>query len=538
MLEQMLPCWQMFFENFRNLCQEQYGLDPAHYYPSPGLSWDALLKKTGVELELFTDLEMYLFVERGMRGGISMVSKRYAKANNPYVPGYDPTKEKIYIMYFDANNLYGWAMSKPLPKRDFKWKRVMPTEEDIIKKKENAKNGWILDVDLEYPKELHEEHNSFPLAPEKKQVKNEWMSEYQHSLIKDLDLKTPKCNMFLLTLQDKNNYVVHYRNLQFYLNQGMKLKKVHRVLEFEQECWMEPYIRMNTEFRKNAKSDFEKNFYKLMNNSVFGKTMENLRNRVDIKIVRGNETDKIGKLIVSPLYSRHVMFSNDLFGIDMRKSRLLLNKPVYTGMTILDNSKILMYDFFYNELKKEYGSKCELLYTDTDSPLLEIETDDVYKDIENLYDTSDYPKEHPLYSEANKKVLGKMKDECNGTSIAEFVGLRSKMYSIMKGNKKNIKKAKGVKKCVVKKQIMHEQYKETLFGKKQLWHGMNILRSQKHEIYGMYVNKISLSPFDSKRWIDGIHTKAYGYKPAFKFTDAEIAAIAAAEEEALELLGG
>ena len=130
---------------------------------------------------------------------------------------------------------------------------------------------------------------------------------------------------------------------------------------------------MNTEFRKNAKSDFEKNFYKLMNNSVFGKTMENLRNRVDIKIVRSNETNKIRKLVASPLYSRHVMFSNDLVGIDMRKSRLMLNKPVYTGMTILDNSKILMYDFFYNKLKKQYGPKCELLYTDTDSLLLEIE---------------------------------------------------------------------------------------------------------------------------------------------------------------------
>jgi len=150
------------FENFRNLCQEQYGLDPAHYFTSPGLSWDALLKKTGVELELFTDLEMHLFVERGMRGGISMVSKRYAKVSNPLVPDYDPSKPKKYIMYLDENNLYGWAMSKPLPKRDFKWKRVMPTDEEILKKKENAKNGWILEVDLEYPAELHEEHNSYP----------------------------------------------------------------------------------------------------------------------------------------------------------------------------------------------------------------------------------------------------------------------------------------------------------------------------------------------------------------------------------------
>jgi len=135
---------------------------------------------------------------------------------------------------------------------------------------------------------------------------------------------------------------------------------------------------MNTEFRKNAKSDFEKNFYKLMNNSVFGKTMENLRNRVDMKIVRSNETEKVRKSVASPLYSRHVIFSKDMVGIDMRKSNLLLNKPVYTGMTILDNSKILMYDFFYNEPKKQYGSRCELLYTDTDSLLLEIETDDIY----------------------------------------------------------------------------------------------------------------------------------------------------------------
>ena len=336
--------------------------------------------------------------------------------------------------------------------------------------------------------------------------------------MKELELKPPDSEKLLLTLENKNNYVLHYRNLQFYLKQGMKLLRVHKVLEFEQECWMEPYIRMNTEFRKIARNDFEKNFYKLMNNSVFGKTMENLRNRVDIKIVRSDETNKIRKLVASPLYTRHAIFTNNLVGIDMRKSKVILNKPVYTGMTILDNSKILMYDFFYNELKRQYGPRCELLYTDTDSLLLSIETDDVYKDIEsnkNLYDTCDYPKEHPLYSNANKKVLGKMKDECAGTPIAECVCLRPKMYSILKADEKNIKKAKGVKKSVVKKQIMHEHYKETLFGTKQLWHGMNILRSERHVIYGMHVNKISLSPFDSKRWIadNGIHTNAYGYNP-------------------------
>ena len=278
------------------------------------------------------------------------------------------------------------------------------------------------------------------------------MSDYQKRLIEELELKHSESVKLLLTLEDKKKYVVHYRNLQFYLKMGMKLKRVHRVLEFEQECWMEPYIRMNTEFRKKAKNDFEKDKFK--NNSVFGKTMENLRKRIDIKIVRSDEINKTKKLVASPLYARHAIFTNDMAGIEMRKSNMLLNKPVYTGMTILDNSKILMYDYYYNVLKKEYGERCELLYTDTDSLMPLIETEDYYKEMErkkHLHDTSNYPKENPLHSNVNKKVLGKMKDECSETPIAEFVGLNPKMYSIKMANEKNIKKAKGVKRCIVAK---------------------------------------------------------------------------------------
>ena len=213
----------------------------------------------------------------------------------------------------------------------------------------------------------------------------------------------------------------------------MRLKKVHRVIEFDQEPWMEPYIRMNTEFRKQEKSDFETDFYKLMNNSVFGKTMENLRNRVDVKIVRDWETDKIHKLLSAPSFDRFTIFGNDMAGIHMRKTKLVLNKPVYTGTTILENSKILMYDFFYNHLKSRYGQKCELIYTDTDSLILDIQTEDVYKDKQEhswLYDTSNYPKDHLLYNDRNKKALGKMKDERRGGVINEVVAVRPKMYSV------------------------------------------------------------------------------------------------------------
>ena len=500
------------FETFRKTCMGQYSLDPAHYYTSPGLSWDALLKKTGVELELLTDYDQHLFIEKGMRGGISMVSKRYAKANNPLIEGYNSSKPNTHILYLDANNLYGWAMSQPLPTGGFQWVRDCDRlTEAITEHPADSRKGYILEVDLEYPGELHDVHNAYPLAPERMMVKKEWMSEYQHGLL-GAGVEVEK---LVPNLYNKNRYVLHYRNLQLYLSLGMRLTKVHRALRFQQSCWMEPYIRLNTELRKKATSGFEKDIFKLMNNSVFGKTMENLRKRVDVKLVRAGEDDRLRRLIASPSYARANIFDDDLAAIQMHKSRLVLNRPVYVGMSVLDLSKHLMYDFYYNQLKKQYGEHCQLLYTDTDSLLLEIQTENVYEDMgAGLYDTSDYPKDHPQYSAKNKKVVGKMKDECAGRLIAEYVGLRPKMYSILEADGRNIKKAKGVKKNVVRKNIYHDQYRETLLDKKTFRHGMDVLRSERHHIYGQHLNKISLSPFDSKRWIseNGVDTLAYGHE--------------------------
>ena len=260
-----------------------------------------------------------------------------------------------------------------------------------------------------------------------------------------------------------------------------------------------------------------------MNNSVFGKTMENLRKRVDVKLVRAHEEDKLRRLLASHSFARANIFDDDLAAIEVHKSRLVLNRPVYVGMSILDLSKTLMYDFYYGQLKNQYGDRCQLLYTDTDSLLLEIETEDVYRDMiahAGLYDTSDYPCEHPLHSVENKKVLGKMTDECAGRPIAEYIGLRPKMYSILEANGDNTKKAKGVKKYVVKKHIRHKQCREALFEKTTFHHSMNVLRSERHHIYGQRLHKVSLSPFDSKRWIaeNGVETFAYGHARAFAGT--------------------
>ena len=226
------------FQTFRKTCMDSYKLDPLHYYTAPGLSWDALLKHTKIDLELLTDMDLHLFIEKGMRGGISMVSKRHAKANNPHTAGYNPEKENNYIMYYDANNLYGWAMSQPLPYSGFKWLSGK------VGKREKGK-GWIRKVDLEYPKRLHKLHNDYPLAPEKLSVKEEWLSSYQTELLENKSMLN--CSKLVPNLMNKEKYVVHYRNLQLYMRQGMKLTKVHRILEFNEKPWMEPYIRLNTE---------------------------------------------------------------------------------------------------------------------------------------------------------------------------------------------------------------------------------------------------------------------------------------------------
>ena len=252
------------FENFRRTAMATYGLDPAHYYTLPGYSWDALLKFTRVSLELLTDSNMYLFVEKGLRGGISMVSHRHATANNPQMEDFNPSQPTSYLMYLDSNNLYGWAMSQPMPTGGFQW---IDYSDQILETPADADHGYILEVDLDYPTSLHVEHNDYPLAPEKMKVTNTMMSPYQQKLIDELGVSI-SCEKLVPNLMRKTRYVVHYRNLQLYLSLGLRLSKVHKVLQFNQSPWMQPYIAKNTHLRTTATNDFEKDFYKLMNNAV------------------------------------------------------------------------------------------------------------------------------------------------------------------------------------------------------------------------------------------------------------------------------
>ena len=503
------------FENFRKTCLQNYKLDPCHYFTSPGLSWDAMLKMTNIKLELITDIDMFQFIEKGMRGGTSYIANRHGEANNKYMKTYNEKLPSKYIMNLDANNIYGWAMSQYLPTGNFKWlsqKKIEKT--NLGKYTENNNKGLILEVDLEYPQELHNLHNDFPLGPEKIKVAKDMLSDYCKKIAEKFNISSGLVHKLIPTLNDKEKYILHYRNLQSYLSLGLKLKKIHRVLQFDQSPWLKQYIDFNTQKRTHVKNSFEKDFFKLMNNSVFGKTMENIRKRVDVRLVTSKE--KLLKLASKPTYVSSKIFNENMVAVHKIKETLTMNRPAYIGMCILDLSKTLMYDFHYNYIKHNYGNKAKLLFTDTDSLTYEIETTDAYLDFWNdkdKFDNSDYPENSPYFNKTNKKVIGKFKDEAAGVPIVEFVGLRSKMYSYIKDNDEGGKTAKGIKKNIITKNIKHEDYKEVLFNNKQMHHTMKTIRSNNHQLGSFELNKISLSCFDDKRFIhqNGITSYAYGH---------------------------
>ena len=233
-----------------------------------------MLKMTGVKLEKISDIDKYLFIEKGLRGVISYIAKRYAKANNKYMNDYDSKKPSKFITYLDMNNSYGWGLSEYLPYGGFEWLKNVDGF-DVNSISEKSPIGYFLEVDLEYPDELHELHNDYPLASEKLAVSSDMLLNNCKKIADKYEIKVGDIKKLIPNLGNKTNYVVHYGNLQLYLSLGMKLTKIHRVLKFKQSDWMKKYIDFNTKKRMNAANNFEKYFFKLMINPLYGKTMEN-----------------------------------------------------------------------------------------------------------------------------------------------------------------------------------------------------------------------------------------------------------------------
>lgn len=563
-----------FFESFRCLCLDKYKLDPAQYYTAPSLSFDAMLKTTGVKLELLTDIDMIHFLRKSIRGGICHCSTRKAFANNTFFSDYDHTKPTSYIMYLDATNLYGYSMSQYLPISEFNWVSQTEIETlDIKNVSDYSDYGYILEVDMLYPKELHDKHNDMPFLAEN---------------IVPPDGKNKK---LICNLNNKSKYVIHYRNLKQAMNNGLLLDKIYRVLKFKQSPWLKPYIDLNTKMRNNAKSKLEKNCFKLLINVIYGKCLENIDKRVDVKLV--THWENIGKslgvqtLTAKPNYKNCAIFHENLVAIQMQRLNVLYNKPLYIGFAILEISKIVIYDFFYNYLKNKYANNVKLLYTDTDSLVIEVKTDNFYQDMSrnsDKFDLSNYELDNIHKIIPNTSIIGNMKDEYAGKVIKTFYGTGAKAYCIELGEKIdffinylkpmfqnniqiieltneylnvninsqvldnnftilnnyiknhptkinveiisnvgdsirlkitdfNTKKAKGIKRSVIKQNISLDDYRKVIEKDLILYRRMNIFKSNLHNVYTQIKNKVALSPKDEKRFImpGSSNTLAWGH---------------------------
>lgn len=524
------------FDNFRKTCYKNYNLDPVYYVSAPQLADSAALKYTKQNLELLTDQETYELYEKGIKGGISMIPHRHAVANNCYfydekimktvkLPEeeaekkgiWDKEKNPSYIQYLDANNLYGWAMSKPLPIGGFMNYKLHGAHTDmkpsdftrdvILNLEDDDEFGYTFIADLEIPPELHNKFRDYPMLPEHYTPKYEELSDYQKSLIDRNIGNKPKYGKLVCNLYSKKDYIIDFRMLKECLRQGITLISVTNYIRFNQKAWLKPYIDLNTKLRQEAKNDFEKDFYKLMNNSVYGKQMENVRKRCEVKLLTSFES-----FIKQDKYNTRTIINEKTILLHRQKKITKLNKPIYGGFAVLELSKLLMYRFYYNVLKEKYGDRIKLLGTDTDSLIIYIETEDVYKDLSaNIehYDTSEYKIE--WIPQKNKKVPGLFKDEHLGIPIREFVGLRSKMYAF-RNDIQEKKVCKGIRRCNIEK-MKFNMYKNCLLNDEQTREKVYGIMSKKYRLYTIELEKIALSPYDDKRYlIDNINTLPFGYQ--------------------------
>ena len=367
-----------------------------------------MLYRTNCNLTLIDDPAMFKMLDSNLRGGVSMVSNRYAKANNKYMGNrYNPNKQVSYLMYWDANNLYGWAMSQPMPEGEFGWLHEDEWSTiDWTAQTEEQQFGYFVECDLDYPTTLHDLHSDYPLAPERMAIRASMLSETQVAVRRNYAIsRNAGASKLVPNLLPKQKYCLHYRNLQFYLKHGMQITKVHRVLKFRQSRWLQPYIEQNQQLRARASNEFEKDFFKLMNNSIYGKTCENLKKRTDIKLVTSKREAK--PLTEKPHCMGYRIFTVDLIGIQMRKVQVLIDKPFYVGFSVLELAKLHMYRFHYDYILPKYGDKAMLLFTDTDSLMYEIQTEDAYEDMwkdRHLFDLAGYPQVSKFNDPSNNKV--------------------------------------------------------------------------------------------------------------------------------------
>ena len=513
------------FEEFRKVTLREDGLDPVHFVSLPGLSYEACFKRSKETIDLLQDIDMVRLFERGIRGGLTMVNKHMVKARIPELG--NNQDGNVHLAYIDENNLYGSSLCRPLPHSEFSWVdedelKFLANPDNILKLDDDGDYGYLFEVDLEYPRELHTSTADFPLAPESSFVQEDmfssFMKEYYSKLCADRGCanKYKPYRKLLLTHYDKEYYVCHYSILKFYIGMGMRLVRVRSAIRFRQKRFVEPYIKYNSSKRALARNAFEKDYYKLKNNSFFGKTMEDVRHRIDFRLKATWED--LEKLLSSPLLVDVDIFSESVVGVHIFKHKVLLNKRVYISQAVLDYSKLEMYNLYYNVLRKcPLIRQPDLVGGDTDSLFLALHTDknvglgDVFKSLLQYFDSSNYSQDHPLYSAVNKARLGCFKDEAAGKVIEEMILLRPKMYSMKYlGEDAGIKRAKGISRHLVAS-TSHDTYREAFLSQSETDYQMTILRSHLHTVETVTFRKRGLSAWEDKRcWLEANSSVPHG----------------------------
>ena len=489
-------------EAFRKFCLGNFQLDPMNYVTLPSFAYDAFLKMSGERIKLFDDFDMHLFIDSGIRGGLTQASLKFAKANNPYIPdSFDPSQPTSYISYVDANGLYNYIMSSVcLPYDKYEWleeNEILWLKENILNIPDDGAEGYILSVNVKYPESLHNYHTWLPFLPEKR-IPPPNSSKH--------------CKL-LACLNDKKDYVIHYVVLKQALQNGLILEKVNRGIKFLQKPYMKTFMEKCGELRKEAKNDpFKSATIKLIANANFGVNLMNPLKRKNIKLITNEK--QLNKQVSKVEFEDRTIFDDSLVAVHLKRTEVLINRPNIVGFSILEHSKYYMYNFFYQFLMKKYGvSNLKLIYHETDAYAFLVFTQDFYKDMienEEWFVTSNYPPEHPCFSLEHEKKLGKFKDECPPNMIiSEWVCLMSKLYAFLARSLdgKSLKahmKAKGIQKSVVQKTFNYDLYKKVLFDREEIDCVTRRIQSKKLKLYSYEVKKKGLSFWDDKRFSKNI----------------------------------
>lgn len=489
-----------------------YKLDLFCFISLPHFAFTAAMYMTGAIIDLFEDIDMYLFIESSVRGGITQQSCKFTRANNQSCPDYNPSVSLSHILYIDVNSMYAHAMCKCLPIGEYSWSD--DDLETILQTPNDGDYGYFVSIDFHYPVEIQEKTRDFPLAPYHDVVRLEQLSEFQQMQADDQSMGVGKSRKLLLTCKDQTNYILHFILLKTFVDIGMKITRINKVLKFRQTKVFEPFIKFNAEKRKSAVSASAKNMYKLMTNALYGKCLYRSSKQKEFSVVHSQQQFNILSKRLS--IDRLKLLDENVALFQHKKRVVEIKFPSIIGSAILDLSKAHMYDSYYNGFKKHL-THVEMMYIDTDSFVLYCCSDNLFDELETLkptlLDCSNLQQDHPLnYEPNNAGKLGMFKFENGQSTIQEVVFLRPKMYSI-KYIDQNVKRAKGVKKHVVNDQLRHEHYVETLRTNIVKFAKQRFIRSIDLENFNMEINKKTLSSFCDKRFqLDAIRSVPHYYQ--------------------------